>query len=90
MKDIFKWEQEPNGCCPVQATGWFLGFFFYFRARHETAEILFYKDKSQFHYGYPIWQKTLEITKPYKAGFLKKWYCKLLIFKGCLISIFKI
>ena len=48
MKRFFEWIYKPNGNCPVQAEGYFLGYFFYFRARHEFATIEFYNKKEDF------------------------------------------
>lgn len=28
MEKIFKWIYSPNGNCPIQAEGYFLGYFF--------------------------------------------------------------
>jgi hypothetical protein len=40
---MIKWKYKPAGNCPVQAEGWFLGHYFYFRARGEWAIIEFAK-----------------------------------------------
>ena len=48
MNKIFRWIYKPSGNCPVQAEGYFLGYFFYFRARHEFATIEFYNKKEDF------------------------------------------
>lgn len=39
MVKIFKWEYKPSGNCPVQAEGWFLNYYFYFRARWSSVTI---------------------------------------------------
>jgi len=83
---MIKWKYKPVGNCPVQAEGWFLGHYFYFRARGEHATIEFSKSEeanvlSAFY--------VLIKTEEYMAGWLPKWRCKLLIYKGCLKFLFK-
>jgi hypothetical protein len=75
---MIKWKYKPSGNCPVQAEGWFLKQPFYFRARGELATIEFG------NYFY-----VLAETEEYAAGWLPKWYCRLLIWKGCLKFILK-
>jgi len=75
---MIKWKYKPSGNCPVQAEGWFLKQAFYFRARGELATIEF---GNHFY--------VLTKTEPYMAGWLPKWYCILLIWKGCLKFILK-
>ena len=75
---MIKWKYKPAGNCPVQAEGWFLGYYFYFRARGEYATIEF---ENHFY--------VLTKTEPYMAGWLPKWICKLLIYKGCIKFILK-
>jgi len=75
---MIKWKYKPAGNCPVQAAGWFLKHYFYFRARGEYATIEF---ENHFY--------VLTKTEPYMAGWLPKWKCKLLIYKGCIKFILK-
>jgi hypothetical protein len=75
---MIKWKYKPAGNCPVQAEGWFLKQPFYFRARGEWATIEF---------GNHFYVVTK--TEPYMAGWLPKWKCKLLIYKGCIKFILK-
>jgi hypothetical protein len=90
MKKIFKWKYSPEGNCPVQAEGYFLGTFFYFRSRYNYAEINFAKsEKDWFEYNYKA-NYILYVTDGYKARHFKKWFCKLLIYKGCLLYLLKI
>ena len=77
---MIKWIYKPSGNCPVQAEGYFLGHYFYFRARGEHATIEFSKEE----YGLEVVYYILTKTKPYMAGWLPKWKCRLLIWKGCL------
>lgn len=90
MKRIFKWIYKPRGNCPVQSEGWFLGYYFYFRARHEFATIEFYNSKEDFELlNNTIAEYDLKETEEYKAGWLSKKECKFLVFKGCFIFLFK-
>jgi len=89
MTRIFKWESKPSGNCPVQSNGWFLGYYFYFRARGIYATIEFYKDKGDFYLYEPKQRFFLKETKEYEAGWLGKKLCRFLIYKGCLMFLFK-
>ena len=92
MKKIFKWIYKPSGHCPVQAEGYFLGYFFYFRARYEFATIEFYNNKEDFDgdaWTNPIVDIVVKTTEEYRAGWLSKKECTFLVFKGCFIFLFK-
>lgn len=89
MVKIFKWEYKPSGNCPVQAEGWFLNYYFYFRARHSLATIEFYEDKGDFYIDEPIDYIELKETEKHQAGWLSEKECRRLIYKGCLLFIFK-
>ncbi len=82
-RKFFKWEIKPNGNCPVQAYGWFLNHYFYFRARGSRATIEFYNDKGDFYISEPTANFVLKETPEYVSGWLSKRTCKFLIFKGC-------
>jgi hypothetical protein len=86
---MIKWKYKPAGNCPVQAEGWFLGYYFYFRARGEYATIEF--SESEDHHDIDEVYKVyiLTKTKEYMAGWLPKWKCSLLIYKGCLKFIIR-
>lgn len=88
MKTFFRWLSPPNGNCPVQAEGWFLGYFFYFRARHSLATIEFYHDKGCFYNDYPVKMFELKETGAYQAGWLPKRTCRFLVYKGCFKFFF--
>jgi hypothetical protein len=83
---IFKWIKKPNGNCPVQAEGMFLGYYFYFRSRYELSKIHFYKNKKDWNQNrYTINCFELkEYKNEYEAGWISKQLSKRLIFKGCL------
>ena len=40
---MIKWISKPHGACPVQAEGYFMGHYFYFRSRWQTTSIEFAK-----------------------------------------------
>jgi len=87
MKKLFKWEYKPSGNCPVQANGWFLGYYFYFRARWSLATIKFYKDKGDYEIDIIEAYFELKKTENYLAGWLPKSKCKWLIYKGCFLFL---
>lgn len=87
---MIKWKHTPSGNCPVQAEGHFLGYYFYFRARWDTAVIEFSLtevgwENCLIHARYTLW-KTRD---RYKAGYLSKIFCRLLIWVGCIRFLFK-
>lgn len=83
MSILIKYLKGPDGYCPIQATGFFLGYFFYFRSRWSIAEIDFSKTEESW------WRDDIKIhfeltqTKEYQAGWLSHRKCKWLIYKGC-------
>jgi hypothetical protein len=89
MKRFFKWESKPSGNCPVQSNGWFLNYYFYFRARGEFAKIEFFRDKGDYFTTNPVITFYLKKTNKYEAGWLSKRLCKFLIYKGCLMFLLK-
>jgi hypothetical protein len=86
---MIKWKYKPAGNCPVQAEGWFLGHYFYFRARGECATIEFAKTQEDQEEDILIAFYVLIKTEEYMAGWLPKWICRLLIYKGCIKFILK-
>jgi hypothetical protein len=79
---MIKWLYKPSGACPVQAEGYFLGYWFYFRSRGTQATILFSKIKEDYlgknHYKYYVlWEGSWP-----DAGWLNHNKCKQLICKG--------
>lgn len=80
-----KWIYPPTGNCPVQAEGWFMGYYFYFRSRGTTARIDFSPteadwDKDIILARYELWHTKVEGY----AGWLSHWFCRVLIWWGCL------
>ncbi len=90
MRKIFKWEFQPSGNCPVQANGWFLGYYFYFRSRWSLATIEFYKDKGDYELDIVVGYFEIEETENYLAGWLSKSECKKLVYKGCFMFLRKL
>ncbi len=87
---MIKWKRKPSGNCPVQVEGWFLGYYFYFRARYDQATIEFSETETDWEYQRYVAVYTLYTTRnPYMAGYLPKWFCKVLIWKGCIKFLFK-
>jgi hypothetical protein len=86
---MIKWISKPHGNCPVQAEGYFRGYYFYFRARHSQATIEFSKTEEDWVKYNSINRYVLAKVDDPQAGWLRKWICKLLIWKGCLIFMFK-
>lgn len=80
---IIKWIYTPRGNCPIQAEGYFLNHYFYFKARYETAFIEFCKSEEAWERDLIDTRYTLLTTDPYLAGWLPLWQCRLLIWKGC-------
>jgi len=86
---MIKWKHKPGGQCPVQAEGWFLGYYFYFRARYEEATIEFSQSEACWEYDLINARYVLLKTDEYAAGYLDPRLCRLLIWKGCIKFLFK-
>ena len=86
---MIKWKHKPTGNCPIQAEGWFNGHYFYFRSRHSQSTIEFFKsEEDRVKYDNVTKYVLLTIDSP-EAGWLPKWICKLLIWRGCIKFLFK-
>ena len=81
---FFKWGRKPSGYAPVQADGYFLGYFFYFRSRWEIAAIDFAETKDSWWCDDLKAHFELKTTKLYKASWISHNRCKWLVYKGCL------
>jgi hypothetical protein len=87
---MINWIYQPSGKCPVQAEGYFLGKYFYFRSRHESATIEFFENITFHKKGIFIKYYVVGTTKKqFMAGWFPHWYCRLLIYKGCLMYLLK-
>jgi hypothetical protein len=85
---MIRWKYTPSGICPVQAEGWFLGYYFYFRARHDQVRIEFSPSEEAWVADDICVSYVLLETVPFAAGWLPKWRCRLLIWKGCFWFLF--
>lgn len=86
---MIKWKRKPNGACPVQAEGYFMGYYFYFRARWSKATIEFSKTEAGWENELIHARYSLATIDDHTAGWLPHWICRLLIWKGCCMFIFK-
>ncbi len=87
---MIKWKHKLGGNCPVQAEGYFMDYYFYFRARGNSVTMEFSKteagwDNNLIHAHYVL----LDMEDNYAAGWLPKWVCWLLVWKGCIKFMFK-
>jgi hypothetical protein len=86
---IIKWDYEPSGMCPVQAEGYFLGYYFYFRARWSTASIEFARSREDWEINNIIKGYRLKKYHGPEAGYISNKEATRLIYKGLLMfSIF--
>lgn len=88
MFNIFKWRHKPNGNCPIQAEGKFLGYNFYFRSRWSTATIEFYDGDVDYFSSECGFNKIILLCKTkdaFAAGWFEHNYCTYLIYKGCIM-----
>lgn len=88
---MIKWKYRPAGACPVQAEGYFLGYYFYFRSRWDKATIEFSKteadwENDRIHARYTLWTSD----NPYAMGWFPHDRCRMLIWMGCARFLFKI
>lgn len=84
---MFKWKYKPCGIFHVQAEGWLLGFFFYFRAMGSSVTIDFSKSEELWIEGNYIKSFNLLNFRNRKAGDLSFWKAELLIYLGCLLFL---
>jgi hypothetical protein len=79
---LFKY--PPSGNCPIQSECYFLGDYFYFRARWTRVTIEFAQSEEYWNKNIILKRYILFRTGAPAAGWLPKWLCYLLIFKGFL------
>ena len=83
------WKHKPHGVCPVQAEGFFLGYYFYFRSRYETSKIMFLRQEKDWDDQLIVKEYILNKEKEaYAAGYINNTYAKWLIYKGCFMFLF--
>ena len=87
---FIRWKYKPEGACPIQAEGWFMGYYFYFRSRYESATIDFARHEAGWYDREIIASYTLYKTKDFEASWLDYKKCERLIWWGCLKFLFKI
>jgi len=81
---MIKWENKPKGIYPIEANGYFLNYYFYFRARWSWVMIEFAKTKEDWEKDDLELAYLLKTTAEYKAGYISNSLSKRLIYKGCL------
>ena len=87
---MIKWIYRPNGYCPVQAEGHFMGKYFYFRSRWSTASIEFADSKTEWEKNNIIKRYILfEDKKKMGAGWIPKWMAYLCIYRGIIMYLLK-
>jgi hypothetical protein len=86
---MIKWKRKLQGNCPVQAEGYFMNYYFYFRARWDKATIEFSKTKAGWENELIHARYILATVDSPEAGWLPKWLCRILIWIGCIKFFFK-
>jgi hypothetical protein len=77
------WILKPSGNCPVQAEGYFLNRYFYFRSRWGSARIEFSRNQEEWESNNIDKVIVLYNAKDgVGAGWISKWFAYLLIYKG--------
>ena len=84
---LFSWKYEPSGACPVQAEGQFLGHYFYFRSRWNTASIEFAETEAAWDKWSIIKRIELKHYGGADAGWIPKQEATCLVYLGCLSYI---
>ena len=87
---MIKWISKPHGACPVQAEGYFMGYYFYFRSRWQTSSIEFAKTEQDWKDDKLVaYYELAKFDDDNAASWLPHWTCRLLIWMGCLKFIFR-
>jgi hypothetical protein len=81
---MIKWLLKPHKKYQIQAEGYFLGRYFYFRSKFNTSVIEFSNHKNQYNYHLEK-SYVLHVNNDYEAEYLNLNFCKLLIYKGCFL-----
>lgn len=85
---MIKWKNKPHGIAPVQAEGWFMGKYFYFRSRYRYAVIQFADSEHDWDIVNISKKYVLYTSKDeYGASGITYWFAKLLIYKACLMYL---
>ena len=80
---------KPSGSCPVQAEGYFRGYYFYFRSRWDRATIEFSKTQEDWERDVIVRRYVLMTLDSPDAGWIPKWMSWLLIGVGCVRFYFR-
>jgi hypothetical protein len=86
---ILKWIYKPSGNCPVQAEGHFLGYYFYFRSRWDSARIEFSKTAEDWEENRIIRRYYLGSFPAAEAGWISTKLAIRLIYKGLLLFLIR-
>jgi hypothetical protein len=74
------WETKLTGNAPIQATGRYLGYYFYFSAKHSVCT-------TQFSVSKEAWMDKVIFKEYHKfvpnAGYISKARAKWFIYKSC-------
>jgi hypothetical protein len=85
---MIKWKRKPSGIAPVQAEGWFMGKYFYFRSRYRYAVIQFADSQHDWDIVNISKKYVLYTSKDeYGASSISYWFAKLLIYKACVMYL---
>jgi hypothetical protein len=84
---LFSWKYQPSGNCPVQAEGTFLGHYFYFRSRWNTASIEFSETEEDWEKCAIIKRIELKHYGGADAGWISHSEGLRLVVIGCLTYI---
>jgi hypothetical protein len=85
-----QWIYKPIGNCPVEAEGYFLNYYFYFKSRYNESTIQFAESKLAWYYDNIEKSICIKLYQnPFSAGWISEKKSILLIYKGCfLFSIY--
>lgn len=87
---MIKWIYRPSGYCPVQAEGYFMGKYFYFRSRWSTASIEFADSGDDWRENNITRRYVLLTDKYHGAGWLPHYLAHFLIYVGCFKFLLKL
>jgi len=88
---MIKWIYKPKGACPVQAEGFFMGHYFYFRARWDKITIDFSKTEEDWRLNNLTRTYLLCKTNGHTdAGWISEKKAIYNIYKGCIMFLFKL
>ena len=86
---MIKWIYKPSGFCPVQAEGFFMGKYFYFRSRWSRATIEFADSEEDWKLNNLLKRYIVFEDKAPAAGWIPKWLAYVCIYRGLLLFLLK-